>query len=246
MEKNYRISPSQINLFLNEPSIWVLNKFFGIYGDMGAAVKRGNAVEVGLNMVLMNDFEYDVALNRAYAVFDQEMENIHDDKTEQERANIAGYLEQAITLFKEIGELPLSTQVRHEPEIFDLPCLGIVDFDYPSFQVDLKTTMRCPSCVENISSEHLRQTTIYNMSSDKPQKLAYVTPKKYALYEVTKEQHDNAKAEILAAIHAMKSAYEIEEQRGREALAVLYPPRDTKSFYWDTKTLNAAQDVWFH
>jgi len=240
----YRISPSQINLFLNEPAIWILNRFFGVYGDFGASAKRGNCVELGLNKVLLNGLTFDEALGQVLHIYDTDMEEIYDEKKEAERENIGPMLEQAIDLFLNIDP-PQKTQIRIEPDVLDLPILGIADYDMGEYMVDLKTTSRCPSCVENLSSEHIRQTTIYYLGSNKPQKLAYVTPKKNALYEVTKEQMETAEKEIRAAAEAMRAAYDIEEKQGKDALAVLYPPRDTKNFYWDNKTLNAAQGIWF-
>lgn len=239
-----RLSPSQINLFLTEPSVWVLNKFYGIYGDMGAAAKRGQAVEHGLNSFLMNGLEIATAKKAALHVFDEEMENIYDDKTEEERSIIEPMIDQAVELFSEL-EAPEKIQVRHEVMFGEAPMLGIVDFDMGEYCIDLKSTKRCPSSAENISAEHIRQMAYYFHATGKPQKLAYVTPKKYALYEVSQEQINQALKEMHAAVKAMWSCYEISEQRGNDALTILYPPRDTNSFYWDTKTLNKAQEIWF-
>lgn len=240
----YRISPSQINVFLNEPAIWVLNKFFGIYGEFGASAKRGNCVELGLNMILLNGIDFKTASARALEVYDQETENLIDEKKEAERENITPMIEQATELFLNIDE-PINTQIRMEPNVLDLPILCIADYEMEKYMVDLKTTTRCPSKVESISAEHIRQVCIYKMGSGKDQKLAYVTPKKSAIYQVTDEQLETAEKEIRAAAKAMRAAYDIEENQGKEALTVLYPPRDTQGFWWDQKTLNAAQDIWF-
>ena len=239
-----RLSPSQVNLFLNEPSIWVLNKFFGIYGDMGAAAKRGNAVEVGLTGILLQGLSHEQAVETALRIYDEETKDLVDDKKEEERDMLEPMIAQATECFLDMPT-PCGTQIRFEEMIFDTPMLGIADFDMGDYLVDLKTTKRCPSCVENISSEHLRQVAYYHHASGKPQKLAYVTPKKYAVYQIKDEQIEKAKKDIFAACKAMWSCYQIEEERGREALTVLYPPRDTASFYWDQKTLSAAQEIWF-
>ena len=239
-----RLSPSQINLFLNEPSIWVLNRFFGVYGTMGAAAKRGNAVEVGLTGILLQGLSHEEATGTALRIFDQEVENISDDKKDEERGLIEPMIAQATECFLDMPT-PIATQIRFEETIHDVPMLGIADFDMGGHYVDLKTTKRCPSAVENISAEHLRQVAYYHHASNKPQKLAYVTPKKYAVYQVTDAQIAEAKQELYAACKAMFACYEIEEKQGKEALTVLYPPRDTKSFYWDDATLRAAQEIWF-
>ena len=239
-----RLSPSQINLFLTEPSVWVLNKFFGVYGDMGAAAKRGGAVEHGVNAMLMQGIDFDGAVEAALYVFDEEMKRIHDPKTDEEREIIEPMIKQAMDMFAEL-ELPEKIQIRHEVLFNDVPFLGIADYDMGEYYIDLKSTKRCPSCAENISAEHIRQMAYYNHASGKPQKLAYVTPKKHALLEVSQEQIDHALKEMYAATKAMWSCYKIAEERGKDALTILYPPRDTKSFYWDTKTLDKAQEIWF-
>lgn len=241
---NYRISPSQINTFLNEPSVWIINKFFGVYGTMGSAAKRGNAVELGLDMILFNGLDYKEALARSLKVFDKETKELYCDKTEKNRGLVPMMLEQAADCFLNLDEAQ-KNQIRFEGFIGDIPALGIADYCMGDYYVDLKTTERCPSCAENISAEHTRQVAYYYMRTKKPQKLAYVTGKKYAVYEVPQEQIDKAIKELLAASKAMKAAYDIEEKQGLEALTTLYPPRDTNCFYWDQKTLNKAQEIWF-
>lgn len=241
----YRLSPSQINLFLNEPSIWIINKFLGFYGEAGPAAKRGVAVEAALNNILESNCDYKTANAWMHEVFLKETQGMNKDDIEKERTSLDGMLEQTVELFLNIDDALLGTQVRLEFEMLGIPMLGFADYDYGSYYVDLKTTTRCPSSEETISSEHLRQVAIYKKASGKPQKLAYVTPKKYNLLTPTDEQLSVAEKEIHAAIRAMKQAYEIEEENGFDALAILYPPRDTKSFYWDTKTLTKAQEIWF-
>ncbi len=239
-----RISPSQINTFLNEPAVWVLNKFFGIYGTMGSAAKRGNVVELGLDLIIINGFDFSTALDRALKIYDEETEGLNCDKIEKNRDNIPKYLEQAVECFLNIGEVQ-KNQIRLEGVIGNVPALGIADYDFGDFMVDLKTTERCPSEADKISVEHQRQVAYYFLQTGKKQKLAYVTPKKHAVYQVSDEQIDRAIKELLAASKAISSAYDIEEKQGINALTTLYPPRDTNSFYWDNKTLNKAQDVWF-
>lgn len=241
----YRISPSQVNTFLNEPSVWILNKFLGIYGDMGSAAKRGQAVELGLDLIMMNGMDFDTAKDRALAVFDKEMENLYCEKTEKNRDNIPLYLEQAVDCFLNIDDELKQNQIRLEGHIGDIPALGIADYDFSDYLLDLKTTERCPSTNETVSVEHQRQVAYYYLCTGKRQKLAYVTPKKYAIHEITQEQIDKAVKELNAASKAMAAAYSIDENQGIEALTTLYPPRDTNCFYWDTKTLNKAQDIWF-
>jgi hypothetical protein len=237
-----RFSVSQINLFLNEPSLWVLNKFYDVYGEMGAAASRGKAVETGLDHVLLHSASFEQALVQAYSFYD--LEAIDREGYEEERDLVKPILEQSIECFLQFDD-PINNQIKIEKPINDIPMLGFADYEYKDCFRDLKTTKRCPSTVENISAEHIRQMAYYNYATGKPQELVYVTPKKYANYRLTPEQLEQGLREIKAAVKAMDSCYVIEERQGKEALCVLYPPRDTNSFYWDNKTLNKAQSIWY-
>ena len=239
----FRLSASQVNTFLNEPSVWILDKFYGVRGEAGASAKRGNAVELVVSKVLGNGLAFDMAVDQALYLYDSVVSDT-DEKYQKERDNIAPMSEQALELFLNLDGLK-DTQVKLDKPLDDVPFLGYADYDFNDCYVDLKTTLRCPSCAENISSEHIRQVAYYYHASGKPQKLAYVTPKKYAIYEVTQDQINKGLAELKAAAKAMWACYDIQEKQGRDVLATLYPPRDTNSFYWSNETLNKAQDVWF-
>ncbi len=243
---SYRISPSQINVFLTEPSIWLMNKFMGVYGEMGSMAKRGNMVELAVDMVCMSGLSIEKATERALELYDKETENLSCDKIEKNRENLPAYIKQAVECFGGIQEQIVRNQVRFEGYIGNIPAVGVADYDFGSYCMDLKTTERCPSSAETISVEHLRQVTFYYMQTKLPQRLAYVTPKKHVIYEVSVKQMLHAQQEMVAAARAMECAFSIEESQGIDALATLYPPRDTKGFYWNQETLNKAQDIWFH
>lgn len=233
-----RVSPSQINLFLNEPAIWVLNKFHKIYGDMGASAKLGIAVEKGLQSILQQDLSFEDALNWANKVFTEDTIGLPQEDIDKERAYIEPMLKQAIEVFLQFGD-PKGYQVEITGQIEDVNVLGKADFEYDFF-IDLKTTKRMPSCVENLAAEHIRQLAVYRKMTGREQRLAYVTDKKNAVYTPTDAQYRIAEKEIKHAIIAMKTAWEA----GHEMAQKLYPPRDYGSFYWDEKTLTAANEVW--
>lgn len=233
-----RISPSQINLFLNEPAIWVLNKFHKVYGDMGASAKLGIAVEKGLQAILQQGLNFEDALSWANNVFTEDTIGLPQDEIDKERVYIEPMLKQAVEVFLQFGE-PKGYQVEIKGEIEGVGVLGKADFEYDFF-VDLKTTKRMPSCVENLAAEHLRQLAIYRRLTGREQKLAYVTDKKNAVYTPTDSQYLTAEKEIKHAVIAMKTAWDL----GHEKAQQIYPPRNYGSFYWDPKTLTAAQEIW--
>lgn len=233
-----RISPSQINKFLTEPSIWVLNKFHKFYGDGAAKMWAGTAVEKGLESILVHGLSYEDALEWAYKVFDIEALRTFDEKSPEHRAKIPAMLQQALDLI-----LPLEGFTAFQTEIFGeiegLKVKGKIDFDFTAFDLDLKTTgaMQKP---ENMSSEHLRQLAIYRMLRGKEQRICYVTEKKGAIYIPTDAQYLQAEQEIRGACRAMKTAWDL----GQDMAEKLYPPFDYSSYLWDEKLMKKAKETW--
>lgn len=241
--KEFKVSPSQINLFLTEPAIWVMNRLWKIYGDMGPAAWRGTAVEKGLEAVLLHGKSFYEAMGWAYSVFKEEARDYTGDDLGEEKALIEPMLKQAIELFLPIDGLQ-RTQVRLEGEIHGVSVTGIMDFVYEDFVIDLKSTKRCPSAVENLSQEHMTQLAIYRLLSHKKQKIAYVTDKKSALFEPSDASLERLEKRIIPAIKAMKRAWQMSFDEGDSEVALLYPPRDMTSFYWDDKTRTEANKIW--
>lgn len=235
-----RVSPSQINLFLNEPALWILSKFYNVKGEMGPAATRGTAIEKGLEAILTQGKSYEDALQWAYTVFDKDWTG--KPEGDEERAFIEPMLKQAVELFLQLDGLK-GTQIKLEGEIHGVGILGFADFDFDTFLADLKTTKRCPSCVENLSAEHLTQLAIYRILSGKEQRIAYVTDKKAQIFSPPDEQLKAVERRVMSAIKAMKTAWDMADT-GVEKIAVLYPPRDMSSFYWDEQTRKHAYQIW--
>lgn len=241
--KEFKVSPSQINLFLTEPAIWVMNRLWKVYGDMGPAAWRGTAVEKGLEAILVHNRSYEDAIKWANTVFKEEAKGYAGEDLEAESSLIEPMLKQAINLFLPIDGLQ-RTQVKLEGEIHGVLVTGIMDFVYEDFVIDLKTTKRCPSAIENISSEHMTQLAIYRLLSHKKQRIAYATDKKGAIYDPPDSSLNRLERRIIPAIKAMKRAWDISFDEGDEEVAILYPPRDMSSFYWNEKTRMEANKIW--
>lgn len=235
----FRVSASQINTFLNEPAVWVLNKFYKVYGNMGPAAWRGTAVEKATEAILLQGASHENALAWGYSCFDKDAAAYTGDDKAKERDLIEPMLEQAVDLFLQMDN-PKNYQVKLEGEIEGVPILGFADFEYEQEFIDVKTTKRCPSCVENLSPEHLRQLGIYRLLTGKKQRIAYITDKKHALYEPHDWQYKQAEREVRSAIKAMKTAWGMDSK----IVVTLYPPRSFKSFYWDESTISEAKQIW--
>ncbi len=233
-----RISPSQINRFLEEPAIWVLNKFHRIYAEAGAKAWVGTAVEKGIEAMLVHGWDYDQSLQWAFKIFDTEAIVKIDEDAPEERARIPALLSQTQALVIPFGKFN-AFQIKVEGEIDGVPITGKIDFDFDKGDLDTKTT-KAMQKQENMSAEHLRQLAIYEALRGKPQFICYTTEKKGIIYEPTRAQLDNAMQEVRGAVRGMKTAFDL----GQDMAEKLYPPRDYSSYLWDEKVMKKAKEIW--
>ncbi len=238
-DEQLRISPSQINTFLDEPAIWVMNKFHKTYSEGGAKMWIGTSVEKALESILVYNFSYEDALEWAFKVFDIASTKVIDEDAAEQRARIPAILKQALELI-----IPLDGFQEFQTEIFGqiegINVKAKSDFRFTGFHLDTKTTSRMISEVENMSAEHVRQLAIYRMLTGEEQRILYATEKKGAIYIPTQAMYTIAEQEIRGAVRAMKEAYNL----GQDKCEILYCPRDFSSFRWDEITLKKAKEIW--
>lgn len=187
------ISVSQLNTWAAAPGVWILERLLGHKTPVGAAAHRGTAVEAGVIAGLMGA-PLNEAIDTANAVFTEKTALSADPRRDKERDGLAGMVEQGIALLAPWGK-PDRTQVRKEWQMdgIAVPVLGFSDAEYDAHGliVDLKTTHALPT---SIKTGHARQVASYlgagaNMTGG----VAYVTPKKSALYQL-----ENASAHVAA------------------------------------------------
>lgn len=179
------------------------------------------------------------ALDIALAEFDSAMAG----EVTKERDDIAGILEQAKLALKPFGRpLTYQTPVKLEAGVrFGLkyPVTGYIDFGYDAFDIDLKVTWALPS---KPKFSHICQVGTYSQLRDgKPQKLAYVTPKKFAIYDVSREDLDLGWRTTLSTWRRIETMLSIIET---PADAVALYPLNLDSFYWSETTKTKALEAW--
>jgi hypothetical protein len=234
------ISVSQLNLWAAAPGVYVLERLLGHKTPVGAAAHRGTAVEAGVVAGLMGA-SLNEAIDKANAVFTEKTALSSDPRRDKERDGLAGMVEHGVNLLSPWGK-PDRTQVRKEwrMEGIAVPVLGFSDAEYDAhgLVIDLKTTHALPT---KIKTAHARQVASYlgsgaNMNGG----VAYVTPKKSALYQL-----ENATAHVAALT---RMAYSLQN-----FLAISADPHelasiltvDTESFYLaDPRARQAAFDVY--
>ena len=122
-----------------------------------------------------------------------------------------------------------------------VPIIGYYDFEWSNHKiiVDLKTTHALPS---EVKLAHARQVALYSAfrNHDYDPRLAYVTPKKAAVYRLENaEEHMKSLERIALAVQKLLSV----SDDAREIASMLAP--DIESFYFnDPDMRRAAFEVW--
>lgn len=233
------ISVSQLNLWAAAPGVYVLERLLGHKTPVGAAAHRGSAVEDGIIAGLMGA-PLNEAVDRANAVFTERTALSSDPRRDKERDSLAGMVEQGINLLAPWGK-PDRTQVRKDWQMegVAVPVLGFSDAEYDEHGliVDIKTTH---ALATSIKTGHARQVASYlgegaNMTGG----VAYVTPKKAALYKL-----ENPTAHVAALTRMALSLQKfLSISSDPHELAAMLTV-DTESFYLaDPRARQAAFDV---
>lgn len=234
------LSPSSLNLYAANPSLWVGKYLFKWKEELGASAARGTAVETGLDYWL---FQRDAkrAEEIALANFADRTGGQCDEEHDAERKNIAPMLAQAMEATKDFPT-PVARQVKlsYFANGIEVPLIGYVDYGMPDFDFDLKTSKQCPSDLGN-KPDHCRQFALYRAARNKPQKALYVTPKKHALFTLG----DNEASMHLRDLERQASAV-------RHLLARSTDAQDAAKFFapvfddfrWSDMTTNLANELW--
>jgi hypothetical protein len=230
-------SPSQINMWSDDPSAWVARYLFNKKFTFGVAPMIGTLTEKVVANVLCG-FSLEVALAGAKSEFNRQTAIGFSEKDRARIDDIEAMALQALEILKPYGEPEFLQKItgREQQKIellcrgagWELPVIGFLDFVYPKegLIIDLKTTMRCPS---EMSVSHARQAAVYSKAKgDMACKMLYVTPKKSALYGV-----DDVNA-VLAEVKTILTRQEaFLRLHDRETIQRIVPI-NAASFYWNT------------
>lgn len=234
------LSASQINTWINAPSLWVLEKLLGHKGAMGAAAHRGTATEAGLSAGLFNHaLSVDECAAIAYPIYDRLTALSADPKRDAERAVIPGMIRQGFAL-REHG-VPIRPEEgadQHRVEIalpgVGVPVIGFTDWMYDDEILDLKTTLRVPSAM---SETHLRQASIYKTAHmDKRVRFFYCSDKKAEKHTLTREQYDMAMKQLTGAALRLQRFLSVSDD-ARELAAIV--PHCSDTFYFNDPATKA-------
>lgn len=239
------LSPSSINLYINAPSLWILEKLLKFRGQMGASAHRGTATEVGVSMGLFDhSASFDDCVAAAIPVFDKLTALSGDPKRDTERAVIPGMVRQGLAL-REHGvpmtpneEARYGSGAQHKVEIqldgVPVPVIGYLDWMYADEIIDLKTSLRVPS---SMSETHLRQASVYKTHwMDKRVRFFYCSDKRSEKHTLTREQYDVAMRELTCAAQRLERFLALSNDPLELAAIV---PHSSESFYFNDPATKA-------
>ena len=235
------LSPSALNLWANEPAMYVLKYLHGFRDDTGPAAKRGTAVEAGLDVFLLNrDVSPADCWKVAVENFRLNTGGVVDDEHEKECELIVPMLSQAIGALRNAPAL-LARQLSIETWIdgIPVPVIGFLDYVFEDGSIlDLKTTARLPSAPR---PDHIRQVSIYAHARQAPVSLLYVTPAKHARYHASADQVAEGLAEVARIAKTLARVLSA-SSTAADVAEFVSPKFD--SFYWNDSSINAARKVW--
>jgi len=233
------LSPSSLAVYRNAPALWVMRYLYKFDDERSAAAFRGLAVEAGLDYFLFESGPTTEATNRAMMNFALNTDGEINEEIEAEMAVIPQCLGRAIVQMEGMGK-PIARQKRIEINLpgIEVPIMGYIDYRYPEFLVDLKTTLRMPS---TIRPDHMVQLACYSEAEGVPPHVCYVTPKKAEIYPLQEKEKQEALWTLKHSAHAIRALLDAADTK--EEAAKLFVP-DTSHYMFSDSATNAARKIW--
>ena len=235
------LSPSSCNRYAASPALFVMEKVLKRSSPVGVGAYRGTAAESGIAHGLQNPT---ASLQECVQIAVDQFRSLSalstDPRLDREVDNLPGYVETGLAALKPYGA-PTSLQgaVEYNVDGLSVPIIGYFDFEFAqsNLLIDLKTSGTLSS---KISTSHARQVALYSTVRQVDARIAYVTPKKSAVYGLENVgEHMKALVNIAFAIQKFLSL-----SADPQELAALVVP-DLDSFYFnDPLTRTAAYDIW--
>ena len=240
------LSPSSVNLFISQPSLWACSYLLKRRTPVGPAAHRGNAIEAGVEAGLFDpEMPIEACQKIAEAKFHSLTRLSGDPRVEKERATVAPSVAVALPELRQYGIPEASDDGRQhkvvrEIEGISIPVWGFLDFWWPQHGciVDLKSTARVPS---GISAPHARQGAFYaGFGGNTEVRFAYTSEKKIMVYIL--EDVAAHMTSFVTAAQAIERLLSLSDDS--EKLTKCFAP-DLDTFWWgDASAKQIAKEVW--
>ena len=233
---NY-LSPSSINTYINDTSLWVARYLFKIKSSSGASAVRGIATEFVLaDKYEKGVFDYNLLDVKFMSLCAESGIDLGDIKTAKEKKLLKDF---GSVIDKNFDYKNLEAyQEKVEVPIDDMPVpiMGYIDFRFKDKIVDLKTSTRMPT---RPTEAQKRQMALYSMAyPDSSVDLFFATPKEYKRF--TLKNLTLYKKQLRKVALSIQKFLSISDDK-HELASLMYPNLD--SWLWSGMK-EEANKIW--
>lgn len=245
-KKELILSASQINLFIEEPALWVLQYFYGVRGGSNIYAVRGKSVEEYVNEAITQGVIPTLSGFVKIAVAKSLQDNV--EITEEDIERFYKWGEKVLPLvqsFKITGQ-----QIALTGDLNGIKIKGYADFAFGDELVDLKTVSKVPTLLirtdrkgmlSKDKSANVRQQVIYKELSGRDTSLLFVDEQGNSLHYVIQQSDIDEQLPIIQdAINKIKNILTM----NLKDVILQISPKNINSFYWDEITRNKAKELW--
>ena len=174
---NY-LSPSSINTYINDTSLWVARYLFKIKSSSGASAVRGIATEFVLaDKYEKGVFDYNLLDVKFMSLCAESGIDLGDIKTAKEKKLLKDFGTIIDENFDYQDLEAYQEKVEVQIEDMPVPIMGYIDFRFKGKIVDLKTSTRMPT---RPTEAQKRQMALYSMAyPNSSVDLFFATPKEH-------------------------------------------------------------------
>jgi len=243
------LSASSLNMFMKDPALWVLKHFYGAKSGENIYASRGKLIEAAITAKTPEE-EAKAWEEYHTSVFQFE----DDDLSKSIEDNLPWWISEGKSALKYLefdhGDYVAQTEVKGEIE--GLPFIGYIDLRFKNFDVDIKTSNKLPSIVSRGARkgrlpadkrDNVRQQLVYQMITNRPQSLLYLSPEGHYLHRVDLEEYKELHGELIVNVNAIKKLLSMDID---DILANTIPKWNQMrhSIYWDDQLRDLAVELW--
>ena len=233
---NY-LSPSSINTYINDTSLWVARYLFKIKSSSGASAVRGIATEFVLaDKYEKGVFDYNLLDVKFMSLCAESGIDLGDIKTAKEKKLLKdfGTIIDENFDYKDLEAYQEKVEVQIED--MPVPIMGYIDFRFKGKIVDLKTSTRMPT---RPTEAQKRQMALYSMAyPDSSVDLFFATPKEYKRF--TLKNLTLYKKQLRKVALSIQKFLSISDDK-HELASLMYPNLD--SWLWSGMK-EEANKIW--
>ena len=233
---NY-LSPSSINTYINDTSLWVARYLFKIKSSSGASAVRGIATEFVLaDKYEKGVFDYNLLDVKFMSLCAESGIDLGDIKTAKEKKLLKdfGTIIDENFDYKDLEAYQEKVEVQIED--MPVPIMGYIDFRFKGKIVDLKTSTRMPT---KPTEAQKRQMALYSMAyPDSSVDLFFATPKEHKRF--TLKNLTLYKKQLRKVALSIQKFLSISDDK-HELASLMYPNLD--SWLWSGMK-EEANKIW--